>query len=195
MSNKTYKRRTLFIKRRYQATFIAWVIGLLIVCCLCSAAVLYPLLSSEVSSQLSAGHRNTGQTGDRLVLVILTGNLLAIIVAALASTVVILYISHKIAGPLYRFERVCEEVGRGNFDVSAKLRDADQLKDLSQAFAAMLVQLRDRQHGQRVRLEKARENVDALRDSLADGHANPEALASLRNLLGTLVEEMKERKS
>ena len=161
-------RRTVFIKRGFQMRFITWVIVLLILCGICSAAVLYPFLSSEISSKLSTGHRDVGDIKKHLALAIIIGNVLAVIVAALATTVVILYISHKIAGPLYRFEMICKEIGRGNLNAYTKLREHDQLEGLSEAFSNMLTQLRSRRTDQHVHLEAARKDLNALQGAPSD---------------------------
>lgn len=192
MNNVLKKRRTVFIKRGFQIRFITWVIGLLIMCCLCSAAVLYPLLSSELNSGLTAGHRDIGNIKSQLTLAILIGNVLAIIVAALATTVVILYISHKIAGPLYRFERICKEIGHGNLNASAVLREKDQLKGLSEAFNEMLAQLRNRRSDQCTRIESARRDLDTLKESLSGPPASKRLVESADKLLASLAEQMKD---
>ncbi len=185
-------RRTVFIKRGFQMRFITWVIVLLILCGICSAAVLYPFLSSEISSKLSTGHRDVGDIKKHLALAIIIGNVLAVIVAALATTVVILYISHKIAGPLYRFEMICKEIGHGNLNVSAGLREKDQLGGLSEAFSEMLAQLRSRCSDRYMRLETARNNLNALQGALSDPAMSRKLVESVDNTLALLADEMKK---
>lgn len=185
-------RRTVFIKRGFQMRFITWVIVLLILCGICSAAVLYPFLSSEMSSKLSTGHRDIGDIKKHVALAIVIGNVLAVIVAALATTVVILYISHKIAGPLYRFEMICKEIGHGNLNVSAGLREKDQLGGLSEAFSEMLAQLRGRTSDRYMRLETARNNLNALQGALSDPAVSRKLVESVDGILALLAEEMKE---
>lgn len=186
-------RRTVFIKRGFQMRFITWVIVLLILCGICSAAVLYPFLSSEISSELSTGHRDIGDIKKHLALAIIIGNVLAVIVAALATTVVILYISHKIAGPLYRFEMICKEIGRGNLNAYTKLREHDQLEGLSEAFSNMLTQLRSRRNDQHVHLEAARKDLDTLQGALPDPAMSRKLVESVDRRLALLAEEMKDR--
>jgi methyl-accepting chemotaxis protein len=192
MNNTKSKRKTVFIKRGFQMKFIYWVIGMLAVCCLCSAGVLYPMMSSEVSSGMTSGHLDIGGVKNNLLFAILIGNGLAIIVAALATTVVILYITHKIAGPLYRFEGVCEEIGNGNLNVSTGLRSKDQLEGLSDAFRGMLTQLRDRRKDQHTRLEMARSELNSLPDALTDQSASRKILESVNGQLELLAGEMEE---
>ncbi len=192
MNDTKKNRKTIFIKRGFQLRFIIWVIGLLIICCLCSAAVLYPLLSSELNSKLVSAHRDASSIKSQLMLAILIGNLLAIIVASLASVVVFLYITHKIAGPLYRFERICEEIGHGKFNVSTTPREKDQLKGLSAAFGEMLTKLRDRCSDQYTRIEEARNKLKQIQGSLKDTSLSSEHFEPVDKLLASLSGEMKD---
>ncbi len=195
MRNGKKMRRTVFIKRGFQMRFITWVVALLILCGICSAAVLYPFLSSEISSEFSTGHRNIGDIKRHLALAIIIGNVLAVIVAALATTVVILYISHKIAGPLYRFEKVCNEIARGSLDASAVLREHDQLEGLSAAFGNMLTQLRNSRNERHIHLEAARNGLNALKETLSGQPAARELVASVEKPLAMLAGETQETRA
>ncbi len=193
MSIKSKKRKTIFIKPAFQRKFIYWVVGLLLVCCLCSAGVLYPMISSELNSGAASGHLDISGLKSNLFLALLIGNGLAILVAALATTYVILYISHKVAGPLYRFEAICKEIGNGNLNVSTGLRDMDQLTGLSDAFGEMLVQLRSQCEDQHKRIEKARDDLSALSGTLSDQPASKKIIDTVDNQLASLAEDIKNR--
>jgi methyl-accepting chemotaxis protein len=43
-----------------------------------------------------------------------------------------IFITHKIAGPLYRLKKTISEITKGNLDVKVKLRKKDDLKDLAE---------------------------------------------------------------
>ena len=53
-----------------------------------------------------------------------------------------IFITHKIAGPVYRFKQTLAEISGGNLDVSIKLRDKDDLKDLAEEFNLVIGDLR-----------------------------------------------------
>lgn len=192
MTNKTKKRKTVFIKRSFQMKFVTSVIVLIIVCGICSAAVLYPFLSSEMSNELTTGHRNVQNIKQQMAVVIIVGNVLAIIITALATTVIVINITHKIAGPLYRFEKLCKEIGNGNLNVYSGLREKDQLEGLSEAFGEMITQLRDRRSGQQASIEEARKNLDELQKNLSDPDASKKLIGSIGKRLASLAGEMEE---
>ncbi len=188
MTQATQKRKTLFIQRAFQGRFIAWIIGLLMLSVVCSALILYLLLSSELGTELQIAHHQILSTWQRLGPAILVGSVLAVVIGGLAAAVVVLYISHKIAGPLYRFERLFEEVGRGNFEVSTSLRQSDQLKGLADAFADMLGQLRVRNQNQQAELGKLIETVKELRNTLPKTSEGEKQLDALEQQLYALVD-------
>ena len=47
-------------------------------------------------------------------------------------------LSHRIAGPIYHFERICREVKEGNKKARVHLREGDTMSDLAKVFNAML---------------------------------------------------------
>lgn len=49
-----------------------------------------------------------------------------------------IFLSHRIAGPLYRFQKILEEMGRGNFSVRCHSRKFDEARSLSNAFNHVL---------------------------------------------------------
>ena len=55
-----------------------------------------------------------------------------------------LFVSHKIAGPLFRFKQVVKELASGNFTNQVRLRKGDQLQDFADEFNEMLAAVRER---------------------------------------------------
>ncbi len=93
----------------------------------------------------------------------------------------LIMVSHKIAGPLYRFRKVFDAVGAGDLAVRATLREGDFLGRDADSINAMIASLRARiraiqdQHGEVPGL------LAALRRRLG-GSAPPEVLRDLDGL-------------
>ena len=51
-------------------------------------------------------------------------------------------LSHKVAGPLYRVEKVSEELAKGNFDVQVRFRKGDDLQELAGKLNEMIGSVR-----------------------------------------------------
>ena len=52
-----------------------------------------------------------------------------------------IFITHKIAGPLYRLKKSLSMIVKGNLDVKVKLRKGDDLKDLAEHFNMLAEEL------------------------------------------------------
>jgi methyl-accepting chemotaxis protein len=53
-----------------------------------------------------------------------------------------IFITHKIAGPLYRLKKALSLITEGNLDAKVKLRKGDDLKDLAEHFNMLAEELR-----------------------------------------------------
>lgn len=171
MSNVPFKRRIVFINKAFQARFILGVFLLILLAGLCSAALIFWITGGDLQAQSQTAHANIMNAWDRLGLSIFIGNVVAIVIAGTLAVFVALYASHKIAGPLYRFEKLCEQVGDGDLDVLVALREKDQLQELGLAFAGMINKLRARQSEQQAMVAKINLQVEQLKhDQNITGH-------------------------
>lgn len=130
MSEKP-KRRTVFISKRFQAGFSVKFL-LLIAAESILAIALFMYMSSGT---FTTGYSGTGiivaRTGEYFLPTVLLANLVVIGATAAAGFAIMLYTSHKIAGPLYRFEKSLEEIGNGDLTHRFTLRSHDQLGELA----------------------------------------------------------------
>jgi methyl-accepting chemotaxis protein len=81
-------------------------------------------------------------TADFLLPLLIQTLLIVTILIGLATIVLTLLFSHKIAGPLYRFKKVIENLEEGDFSQDFHIRFNDQLKDLADKFNSMIVKTR-----------------------------------------------------
>ena len=188
--NMPNKRRTVFIQRAFQGRFIAWMLAMIVAFGICSAAILYILLASDLENETRSAHLRIVDTWQKLGMSIILGNTVSAIFTGISVTVVVLFISHKIAGPLYRFQALLKEVSQGNLDVSAHLRDNDQLQELAHAFDAMLDDLRQRRDKNNKLLQQAQGLLEKLQTQLAgDSTTNHALLTELEQKLVELKED------
>lgn len=67
-----------------------------------------------------------------------------LIIFILAVAFASIFVSHKIAGPIYRFEKEAKAIGEGDLTVKFKLRKGDELKELADALEKMGGALRNK---------------------------------------------------
>ena len=148
MNNPDIKRNTIFIQKKFQSRSIITVVSIIAISGFVSGVLLYFLLANELSSELQIAHTQIQNTWDSLAPAIIFGNIVTVIVTGLVAAIAVLYQSHKIAGPMYRLQTICEEVSRGNYNPVSSLRKADQLTALAESFEKMLLSLREKQNHQ-----------------------------------------------
>lgn len=162
MNNPDIKRNTIFIQKKFQTRSILTVVSIIAVSGLVSGVLLYFLLANELSSELQVAHTQIQNTWDSLAPAIIFGNIVTVIVTGLVAAIAVLYQSHKIAGPMYRLQTICDEVSKGNYNPVSSLRKADQLTALAESFETMLLSLRDKQSNQSVMISEVQLLVSSL---------------------------------
>lgn len=69
---------------------------------------------------------------------IVTSFIYKIIIYILFIVLISSILSHKMAGPVYRFEQTCKAIAKGDFSQRVHLRKGDQLTDLQEEFNKMM---------------------------------------------------------
>ena len=137
MNRPIFRRRNYFISRDFQVRF---TIKFLIV------IVIEAILAIGLFMYLSRGTLTTGfigsdfriaRTSEFFLPTLLVSNLIIIGITAIIGIAVLIYMSHRIAGPLYRFEKILTDIGRGDLTQRFKLRDKDQLSELSESITEL----------------------------------------------------------
>lgn len=125
------KRKKILVKKSFQFAYVGKIL-LIELIAVSTTALLVSYLFLYVFND--ATMVSTGPWGK--------GILLSTCVLAIILVVILFWlglrISHKIAGPMYRFETTFREVQNGNLNARVYLRDGDEMKPLANAFNAML---------------------------------------------------------
>jgi len=69
---------------------------------------------------------------------------LQVIAGLLCTILVLLFVSHRIAGPFFRFEKVFESLSSGDLTIIIRLRKKDQMRSLAELLNKMIAGLRDK---------------------------------------------------
>lgn len=164
---RRFQRKTVLVKRSLQLKYIGMVFLSVLVASLIVGGDVYYSLSQVMLTECPS-------VTDRVV------QFNAFIIAKVALYLVLmllisLYVSHRFAGPIYRFEKSAQAVGSGDLTHRVSLRTGDELMELQEEFNGMVAGLqslvqRDRNLAARLsdRAEElARKATDAaLREDL-----------------------------
>ncbi len=128
---KDYKRRTKYIEKDFQRSFILKFCFIALGAMVLASAVLYWMSRDTVTATYRLSHLTLESTADA-IMPALIGTNVAVIAALIAMTIfVALYISFKIGGPLYRFSLELNNIGQGRLKDRIFLRKGDQLEQLA----------------------------------------------------------------
>ena len=125
----TQKRRVRFIKKDFQVRFILKFCLLVLAGTALSTGALFFFSSGTLTSSFQDSRLVIKSTSLAILPVVLYTNLITLALIALATAVVTFIISHRLFGPLYRFEKNLEEIGNGNLVKKIRLRKKNQLTD------------------------------------------------------------------
>jgi len=129
--SKDYKRRIFFIKKKYQGRFMLISYMVLVG----TALILNLALIFLSSDSITLIYQNNDFRIDKTPLVLLwqfaMANWVLLIPCGLLVVLYVLFQTHRIAGPLYRFEKTLDEMNKGKIGQQVILRKKDEPKELA----------------------------------------------------------------
>jgi methyl-accepting chemotaxis protein len=190
----------LLIDRRFQLKYTLIVVFLAMVI----SAVLGVLLMNRVSENTTLTIDNLKAMDapaeflsqstkalvdrDREVMLFLV---LCLVGLVLAITVLGIYVTHKVAGPIYVMSRYLRDIGSGSLRDVRNLRKGDELLEFYETFQKMLASLQDREKRDIAVLEST---IGALRDQMQGLSAGRVPAAEELSHTVEALAEMKKRK-
>lgn len=139
-----YKRRKVFIKPSYQFKFILKFCLILFAGGVISTASVLFFSRGTLTTSFVHGRLIVKTTASAILPTVLLTNAVTLVIVTIIAIVTVLYMSHKIAGPMFRFEKEMGRVKNGDLTVQITLRKKDQFVALSQSFNEMVANLKER---------------------------------------------------
>ena len=165
MSSKPKSRRKqYFIKKDYQFRFILKFCLIVLAGSLISTAFLLLFSRGTLTSSFEHSRLVIRDTAAAIMPAVILTNAITLIIVTLATIAVVLFISHKIAGPMFRFESDLKEIGQGNLTKEIRLRKKDQFTSLAASLNEMISSLREKVHSTQVEIEKLLDLASEERD-------------------------------
>src|SRR3990170_8342503 len=100
--DRPWRRRNYFIKKAFQARFVMRFLAVVLTGSALSGYLLYSFTGREVQDAFYSGHIKLSRTGEIILPSLLKVNSGVLALVLLTVIVVVLVISNKVAGPLYR---------------------------------------------------------------------------------------------
>lgn len=172
-SNMANRRKIYFIEKEFQAKFILKFCTLVALGGLLTIGALYFLAMRSTTVAIINSRVVVRSTADFLLPILIQTVVIVVILVGLATIAVTLFVSHKIAGPLYRFKKVLETLGKGDFSANFNIRELDQLKAFADAFNGMITNTRQQLNIMKDNFITLKKKLDSLAESEVSEHKRP----------------------
>lgn len=193
MGNRKYKRQSYFIKKDTQLHIIMMIVGMVTL----GAILTTGLICLIYVIQYKSGNFYYVVPGtmefktQNIVNMILPGLISAEIAMVIISFVIGVFLSHKIAGPIYRFEKSVETIGTGDLTLNVKLRSKDEFQELAEYLNKMTLSLKERISRVKEVSEKMAMELNKLQEETKQ---SAEVEGSLAEITATLEDLLKKQK-
>ncbi len=137
MTQERNRRRNYFIKRKFQIKFILRFCTLLILGSIITATILYLLSEDTATTAFVNSRLSIVSTSDYILPALVGSSLISIIFISIATAFVIMYLSHRIAGPLFKIEKSIKEIGTGDLSLRIHLRTSDEITEIADSLNEM----------------------------------------------------------
>ena len=135
------KRRQYFVQKDFQSKFILKFCMILFTGVIISVGLLFLFSKNTLTSSFEQSRLVIENTASAILPSVFLSHLIALVAIILLTIVITLLVSHKLAGPLFRFQKELREIGEGNLTQSIKLRKNDQVKAIADSLDQMRVNL------------------------------------------------------
>ena len=128
-----FQRRTIFIKKNLQLRYMV----LIVTCVLCGLAIMTLELMATLNDLFDAYPVLMQPIYDEFIPII-SDFFYKIAIYVLLVIVISAIVSHKMAGPVFRFEETCKAIAKGDFSQRVHLRKGDNFMELQDEFNKMM---------------------------------------------------------
>jgi methyl-accepting chemotaxis protein len=130
---KTWKRRNYLVKKKFQGRYIFCFFLFVVLGSMLYTAVFSILSANTLAIVRNGNNLSLGNTPVDLFVAMLSANWILILSGGIVVVIGSIFLTHRIAGPIHRFERTIDGMALGNLDFRLKLRKHDECKDVAEA--------------------------------------------------------------
>ena len=131
--NSNLKRRTIFVKKKLQLRYML----LIVLSVLCGLAIMTLELTATLNDLFDKYPVLVQPIYDQFIPIV-SSFFYKIAIYVLFVVLISAILSHKMAGPVYRFEQTCKAIAKGDFSQRVRLRKGDQFTELQDEFNKMM---------------------------------------------------------
>jgi len=170
-----FRRRHYFIKKDFQFGFILKFCVLILLGVIISTGLIFLFSQDTLTSSFDQSRLEIKTTAFAILPAAIYTNLITLGLITIATVIVTLFVSHKLAGPMFRFEADLKIIGNGDLTKIIRLRKKDQFMTLVDSLNGMTKNLREK-------LVSVQNDLVELKNSASDQGASEELIKGLNNL-------------
>ncbi|OGS44338.1 MAG: hypothetical protein A2539_01085 [Elusimicrobia bacterium RIFOXYD2_FULL_34_15] len=178
-----YKRRIVIIKRALQFKYIAVVIIAMLLVALTVGWDVYYTIGRAI---IELNH------SELFPLMVRINNLMLgkLIVLVVIVFVISIFVSHKFAGPIFKFERSCDTIAEGDLTYRVYLRTGDELVDLQLKFNNMISELQKKISGDKEVCKTISDRISAISSQVSQKNISPAELEDISKQLKEITADL-----
>lgn len=157
---KNYKRRQYFISKSFQTRFIVKFCLILVLGSLLSVFLVFFTTQNTLTSSFDGGRLAIESTALSIMPSVILTNIVTTAILVVVAMILTLLISHKIAGPMYRFEQDLKEIAQGDLQKNIHIREGDQFGSVATNLNHMVQSLKSL-------VQEVQSDLDELSDKAA----------------------------
>ena len=159
--NQRTRRRQLYIKKEFQFRFIVKFCLILLAGLIVSTGLLFAFSQDTLTSSFAHSRLVIQRTSQAMLPAIIYTNLITLALILVVTIVVTLYLSNRIAGPIFRLEKEIARIGEGDLSTPISLRSDDQMQEFARRVNDMARQLNRR-------VAEIQRQAEAIAEAAAD---------------------------
>lgn len=181
------RRRTYLIKTGLQLRYMGIIISTMLMVAFGVGWIIYHTSWSKIANTPDLTLDKLSEIFDSVNGILLKWIVVFVFVIAILS----IFVSHKIAGPVYRLEETTRIIASGDLTYQIHLRHGDELGDLQEAFNKMSDSLRNMVAKDREIIEKLIVAGNKLKNTIDQKKQDPTAVEGVANDLYNIIEELR----
>lgn len=186
MAKESNRRRNYFIKKKFQCKVILRFCALVILGAVITGGCLYLMSANTVTTAFVNSRLSIVRTSDYILPILLGSSLISIAFISIATAVVIMFLSHRIAGPLFKIEKSVKEIGDGNLNLRINLRSTDEITEMAATINEMTKNIKDHMEGIKDRVDNLANQIDDLNSLLKE---NSSVSTQVKNAIQELLKK------
>lgn len=182
------RRRIYLIKTGLQLRYMGIVVSTMLLVSFAVGWIIYSTSWSRISNTPDLTIDKLAEIFDEVNSILLRWIFVFLVAIACLS----IFVSHKIAGPVYRFEKTAKIIASGDLTQRVRLRHGDELKELQDAFNVMADSLCNIIKKDREVIEQLISAGNKLSESIKKSKHDPQAIESVTKDLYNIIEDLRK---